>query len=88
MGFTLYIHTQLHTFCISIFLKSKDCDRKGSQLVLKCIRYLHYVNLNFHDTCTKNRTFHSEYSFLLVFYMKDQPYVSFSHTYSNNLQIN
>jgi len=82
-----YTHTQLHTFCISIFLKSKHFERKGSHLVFKCI-YLHYMNLNFHDTCTKHRTFHLEYSFLLVFYMKDQPYVSFSHTYSNNFQIN
>jgi hypothetical protein len=51
MGFTLYLHTQLHTFCIGIFLKSKDCERKGTHLVFKCIWHLHYLNLNFHDVC-------------------------------------
>jgi hypothetical protein len=37
LGFTLHLHTQLHIFCISTFLKSKDCERKGNHLVLKCI---------------------------------------------------
>jgi len=38
--------------------------------------------------CAHHHIFHLEYFFLLVFYMKYQPYMSFLHTYPNNFQIN